>query len=180
MRRPWARLAIVGVAWAIAVQTADAQANDDMAHPGREGFVDVFLQVDGPEVRFLAPEGPFCEPPCAMRLRPGTYRLALQREGEDPVGPVRVRVEGTSVLRGEYVSRRGARIAGWVILTLHTIVGALSLGFAIRDHRRGSDVLFAPVHIGTSTVLLASGVGIGVPLITRRDRARIQAQPLVR
>jgi hypothetical protein len=115
-----------------------------------------------------------------MRLRPGTYRLALQPQGQDPVGPVRVRVEGPSVLRGEYVSRRGARIAGWVILTLHTIVGALSLGFAIRDHQRERDPLFAPVRIGTSTVLLASGVGIGVPLITRRDRARIQAQQFVR
>ncbi len=67
-----------------------------------------------------------CTAPCQATLPSGTHTLAMSEPGGGPAEAEPVTLpEGSSVLRGEYHSRKGLRVAGWITLIGGSMGGAV-------------------------------------------------------
>ena len=129
---------------------------------------------------------PICQGPCATRLPPGAYRLALSKGGR--VVPVRgpVILNGPAILRGEYVDRSILRAAG-LIIGVAGAVGGFIMVVASAQNGAVCNINGICVSNGTTdTPLLVTGVSVlvvsavvGSVLTFQGDGARITVEPLV-
>jgi hypothetical protein len=136
--------------------------------------------------RWYALYSPVCQGPCATRLEPGAYRLALAKGSR--IVPVRgpVVVGGPATLHGEYIDRSALRTAGMIIGVAGTVGGFVMVVAAANS---GADCDFNGFCVSRGTIdggLLAGGVALlvasvvaGSILTFQHDDARITVEPLV-
>jgi hypothetical protein len=114
-----------------------------------------------------------CTAPCKANLPAGSYRFALSREADEPT-EARPSIDlsaGPSTLDGRFVSRRGTRIAGWILLS----VAAVAFGATTALAMTGSSI---PLSATMGTALAGGAfTGAGVFMVLRRDTARVDHTP---
>jgi len=109
---------------------------------------------------------PLCLAPCAMGIAPGTYYLALSKEDGEPVADNHPLVvdESTTKIVGDYESRAGFRIAGFIVGGLGfigavgTTVGVLAHDLPSCDGASGCQISGKPLAIGL-------GISVGTMII---------------
>jgi hypothetical protein len=132
-----------------------------------------------------------CASPCDTTLPAGPQRLALGYEGRSPVETGEaVAVEGPTSLKGTYVDRQGARVAGWVILGLSLAAGTAMLTVAAIQAApqpcNGSGTEFScpgpqPANgglIGAGVATALIGTIVSLVLVLQHDSATIDVGPL--
>jgi hypothetical protein len=132
---------------------------------------------------------PICIAPCTAQLPPTTLRLAVSHAGGSPVEAAEpVRLTGPSRVQADYVSRKGTRVAGLVVMGAGLVVGGslLYLGLSKTerkctefygqtscDDQRAVDM---PLFLaGTTTMLVGSLVGVWLSL--QPDTVSFQVAP---
>jgi hypothetical protein len=134
---------------------------------------------------------PICEEPCAARLVPGEYQLAVAKEGGRPI-PVRepVAISGPSSVRTHYMDRSALRAAGWVTAVAGTIGGAIMIGLSARgqefecDSINGSNTtcfrreVFNGGLLGGGIAIVVGAAVAGSILASQRDEAHVTIEPL--
>ena len=129
---------------------------------------------------------PICDGPCATRLEPDAYRLALAKGGRPPV-PVSepVVVSGPSTLRSHYTDRSGWRIAGGLTGFAGAIGGAVMIVAARRNEEvcNATGPCFSRVTLngplmGGALIVLIVATTAGLVLMSQHDEATITVEPL--
>jgi hypothetical protein len=156
----------------------------------RETGVMPIVQVGGPIWLPVASALPvftaICIEPCAARLVPGTYRLALSKEGGDPV-PVaeRVALDRPAVLHSSYVDRSGLRIAGWFVFAAGAIGGFVMSAAAFQSEQvcdsTGScqeQTRIVWPWIVASAASFVVGAVVGLVLRSQSDEAHVRIEAL--
>jgi hypothetical protein len=117
--------------------------------------------------------GLLCPGPCTTSIAPGTYRLALARDGDPPV-PARetISIAGPSKLHASYVDHSGERLAGLLVGVGGSTVGALMAITAMR----ATDVLDQPLMVSGIGVALGSLIAGGA-LASVNDEAHVTVDP---
>ena len=127
-----------------------------------------------------------CDGPCATRIEPDAYRLALAKGGRPPV-PVSepVVVSGPSTLRAHYTDRSGMRIAGGLTAFAGAIGGAVMIVAARRREEvcNTTGPCFSRVTLngplmGGALIVLIVAMTTGLVLMSQRDEATITVEPL--
>ena len=120
-----------------------------------------------------------CTAPCVAPVYPGNYRFALAPEFGGPVRARGVlRIEGDTVVMGEYRSHRARRIAGFVTMAASVIGGSVMTfaGVSGCDGSAGSCVRKSPlVWLGVGVFLL--GVPTGLWLTLNDDQVSFSMRP---
>jgi hypothetical protein len=127
---------------------------------------------------------PICKGPCTALMEPGTYELALEKNGR-VTRAAPTRIPGNAKLHGNYVDHSGTRTAGVVIGLVGTVGGIVMMiasyhrhvdcdinGLCV-DHHTVNDGLF----IGGLGTLIGSVI-VGTILSSVHDRAEITVAPL--
>lgn len=126
---------------------------------------------------------PICRGPCDASMEPGTYELALEKNGRVVrAGPTYI--PGSAELRGTYVDRSGARTAGVVVLVVGSIAGLVMTVASFERHETCDvDVCFDRDTVNGP--LFAAGIGVlvgsivtGSILASLHDKAFITVRPL--
>lgn len=121
-----------------------------------------------------------CEAPCEASLAWGHYWMALSLDGGVPV-PVDepVGVYSASIIDGRYVNRAPMRKAGWAVFGAGFIAGVVMMiaGLKVTEEGGFESVKNATLF-GTGLALMGASILIGVPMLTRDDRAYITAYPM--
>lgn len=117
---------------------------------------------------------PICEAPCEVQVGAGQYQLGVSLgEREPAVVSDLLRLDSDMTLRLDYESRRGLRVAGWVIFGAGVVAG---LGIVAAPLFTGDDLADLP----TESIYISLGVGVGVivvatvvslVMILQKDRA---------
>jgi predicted cobalt transporter CbtA len=108
-----------------------------------------------------------CEAPCSEPLEHGLYRLAYSRADSRPLEvKSNININREAAVEADISSRRGTRVAGWVILGLGAATGTvlLSLTFDPLKGRRDG-------YIVGGVAALALGPTLGLPLALTSDTA---------
>jgi hypothetical protein len=131
-----------------------------------------------------------CTAPCSATLPAGTHRLALSQGRGTPVeSDEPTPLAGPSDLQGEYVSRQGTRIAGWIVMLGSGVAGTVLMLSALEekeectpDHSGGEPYCSTTTELnGTrlwgGTGVIAGGTLVGLILAITPDEARITVAP---
>jgi len=124
--------------------------------------------------------GLICEAPCEASLAWGQHSMALSHDGgipiavSEPVGLYR-----RSIVDGRYVDRSKMRKAGWWVFGAGFIAGVIIMLAGLTVNVDGG---FESVQngalFGSGMALMGASIVIGVPMLTRDDRASIRVYPL--
>lgn len=127
-----------------------------------------------------------CDAPCAVRLAPGEYQLALSKNGGPPVpASDPVDIGQPSSVHSEYVDRSGVRTVGWIIDLAGAVGGVVMI--AASSERESACDAFGDCYWRQTFNgdLLAGGVGVivgsaivGTILASQRDEAHLTVEPL--
>jgi hypothetical protein len=178
----WANVAGCG-GWVVAILMLHAPiralAQEGAPVPTPPGTVTLEFRapVADLDLYVLRPSGQLellCNGHCQVGLAPGAYQFALSRYGRTPI-----LVPGQTLLRtdvaatGRYRSRKGARVAGWIIAVVgiaHVVWGILNAAsFAIDEGKTG--IWVGPVLGGAAFMATGFGLAFGA-----RDRASLGVQ----
>ena len=121
-----------------------------------------------------------CEAPCEASLARGTYPMALSHDGGEPI-IVRgaVPLYGDSVVDGRYVNRDPMRKAGWSVFGIGFISGVVMMIAGLNlDADGGIESVKNGALVGGGVALMGASVLIGVPMLTRDDKAYIEVYPM--
>jgi len=102
-----------------------------------------------------------CQGRCTVRFAPGTYDLALEKEGHVARAAAPVVVRQPSVLHGEYVDRSGVRVAG-VILGIGGLIGGTVMMIASVTRHNVCTPYYCYYHDDVDGPLLAGGIALAV------------------
>jgi hypothetical protein len=127
-----------------------------------------------------------CLPPCEAELLPGTYRVALSVPGSRAVAPDQpITISGPATVQGKYVSYGWMRATGWVVLVGGTITGFAVAAGAFdgshsneQNHELGAEGFADVWRAMLATPILLASVGIGLPMLLKRDEVKITVSPL--
>jgi hypothetical protein len=124
--------------------------------------------------------GLICEAPCEASLAWGQHSMALSHDGGIPVAVSEpVGLFGPSIVDGRYVDRSKMRKAGWWVFGAGFIAGVFIMIAGLTVNVDGG---FESVQngalFGSGMALMGASIVIGVPMLTRDDRASIRVYPL--
>lgn len=121
-----------------------------------------------------------CEAPCEASLATGSYPMALSHDGGEPIlvhGAVPL--YGDSVVDGRYVNRDPMRKAGWSVFGIGFISGVVMMIAGLNlDADGGIESVKNGALVGGGVALMGASVVIGVPMLTRDDKAYIDVYPM--
>ncbi len=121
-----------------------------------------------------------CEAPCEASLARGTYPMALSLDGGEPI-VVRgaVPLFSDSVVDGRYVNRDPMRKAGWSVFGIGFISGVVMMIAGLNLDADGDiESVRNGALVGGGVALMGASVVIGVPMLTRDDKAYIEVYPM--
>jgi hypothetical protein len=127
---------------------------------------------------------PVCEGPCATRVSPGEYHVALSKDGGRPVPAGVVPLREPATLRGDFVDHSALRVTGTVV-GLAGLVGGIAMIIAGVGSEQicnandcySQDRLDGGLVGGGIGVIVVSAV-VGSVLALQRDEARVRISPL--
>jgi hypothetical protein len=124
---------------------------------------------------------PICTAPCEVALRQGVHRMGLSHSRAavlETVTPVDVR--GRGVLVGNYRSRAGVRVGGWVLLLAGNLAGSAMIPIGtvgmISDDFLGSGRAGVAVLSAGAALMLGSLIA-ALLMVSREDVAWIDFIP---
>ena len=125
-----------------------------------------------------------CRGRCTVSMEPGTYELALERNGR-VARAAPTYVPGNAELHGDYLDRSGMRTAGVVIGVTGTIAGIVMIVASFESHLDCDpsgvcfehDTVDGPLFAGGLGALVGSVI-VGSILVSMHDRAEITVTPL--
>ena len=121
-----------------------------------------------------------CEAPCEVSLASGSYPLALSHDGGEPI-LVRgaIPLFRDSIVDGRYVNRDPMRKAGWSVFGIGFISGVVMMIAGLNLDADGDIVSVKNgALVGGGVALMGASVVIGVPMLTRDDKAYIDVYPM--
>lgn len=116
-----------------------------------------------------------CEAPCEVSLGRGWYPMALSHDGGEPIlvrGAIPLLRD--SIVDGRYVNREPMRKAGWSVFGIGFISGLVMMIAGLNlDADGGIESVKNGALVGGGVALMGASVVIGVPMLTRDDKAYI-------
>ena len=136
---------------------------------------------------FVPIYAPVCDAPCATRLEPGVYHLALSKDGGRPIpAPEPAVIRGPSTVHSEYVDNGGLRALGFTIAIVGSIGGVVMIAASATNQTTcdstgtvctNNEKIDGPL-LGGGIAVLAGSVIVGSILGSRRDVAHVFVEPL--
>jgi len=121
-----------------------------------------------------------CQAPCEVSIASGHHSMALSLDGGIPV-PVEepVALYRSSIVDGRYINRAPMRKAGWAVFGAGFIAGVIVMIAGLDVNAEGGfESVTNGALFGAGLALMGASIVIGVPMLTRDDRAHIRVYPM--
>ncbi len=122
-----------------------------------------------------------CDAPCEASVAIGDYALGLSLDDGAPVvAKPMASLTRRSMVQGRYIDRSKMRKAGWWVFGGGFIAGVVIMltGLDYDTDNNQIDSVQSGALFGTGMALMGASIIVGVPMLTRKDRATITVRPL--
>jgi hypothetical protein len=122
-----------------------------------------------------------CEAPCEVSIPIGDYALGLSLDGGPPVvAKPLASLTRRSIVDGRYIDRSKMRKAGWWVFGAGFIAGVVIMLTGVDYESDSSQIesIRNGTLFGTGIALMGASILVGVPMLTRDDRAMVTVYPL--